>query len=114
MDKKSKDALKIKLSGILPELNERQRRIVLAAEAASLGYGGIRVLSDISGVAESTIRRGVGDLRKKPRDLVAARSINLFEKRQLSDYIFLFGFDCIVPFTMEIVFGNINVRHFLL
>lgn len=66
MDKKSKDALKIKLSGILPELNERQRRILLAAEAASVGYGGIRTLSGISGVAESTIRRGVNELRKKP------------------------------------------------
>jgi transposase len=73
MDKESKDALKIKLSGVLPELNERQRRILLAAEAASVGYGGIRTLSDISGVAESTIRRGVGELRKKPKNLVNAR-----------------------------------------
>jgi transposase len=73
MDKESKDALKIKLSGVLPELNERQRRILLAAEAAAVGYGGIRTLSDISGVAESTIRRGVDELRKRPKDLVNAR-----------------------------------------
>jgi transposase len=73
MDKQSKDALKIKLSGVLPELNERQRRILLAAEATSVGYGGIRTLSDISGVAESTIRRGIDELRKKPKNLVNAR-----------------------------------------
>lgn len=51
--------LKIKLSGVLPELNERQRRIVLAAEAGALGHGGVRTLSEVSGVAESTIRRGI-------------------------------------------------------
>lgn len=73
MDKKSKDSLKIKLSGILPELNERQRRILLAVEAESLGYGGTKILSEISGVAESTIRRGFDDLKKKPKDLVTAR-----------------------------------------
>ena len=73
MDKKSKDSLKIKLSGILPELNERQRRILLAVEAESLGYGGTKILSEISGVAETTIRRGFDDLKKKPKDLVTAR-----------------------------------------
>lgn len=73
MDKKSKDSLKIKLSGILPELNERQRRILLAVEADSLGYGGTKILSEISGVAETTIRRGFGDLKKKPKDLVMVR-----------------------------------------
>lgn len=73
MDKKSKDSLKVKLSGVLPELNERQRRILLAAEAAAFGYGGIRALSEISGVAETTISRGIQDLNKKPENLVASR-----------------------------------------
>jgi transposase len=73
VDKASKDVLKIKLSGVLPELNERQRRIILAAEAGAVGYGGIRALSEISGVAESTIRRGIHDLKKKPKNLVASR-----------------------------------------
>ena len=68
------DSLKIKLSGVLPELNERQRRILLAAEAAALGYGGVKALSDISGVAISTIRRGILDLRVKPKNLVASRT----------------------------------------
>ena len=71
MNKKSMDSLKIKLSGVLPELNERQRRILLAAEAKSLGYGGVKALSNISGVAVSTIRRGILDLGVKPKHLIA-------------------------------------------
>jgi transposase len=73
VDKKSKDSLKIKLSGVLPELDERQRRILLAAEAESLGYGGTKILSEISGVAETTIRRGLDDLKRKPKNLVTTR-----------------------------------------
>ncbi|MDD4975898.1 MAG: hypothetical protein PHY93_16190 [Bacteriovorax sp.] len=69
MDKKSKDELKIKLSGILPELNERQRRILLAAEAESVGYDGIKVLSEISGVVVSTIRRGINVKKKSGENL---------------------------------------------
>ena len=81
MDKKSKDTLKVKLSGVLPELNERQRRILLAAEADALGYGGTRVLSSISGVAETTIRRGIRELRKRPKNLVASRTSGGGRKR---------------------------------
>lgn len=73
MNKKLQDELKIKLSGVLPELNERQRRILLAAEAESIGYGGIKILSNISGVAVSTIRRGIKELKKKPKKLISVR-----------------------------------------
>ncbi|MDH4466563.1 MAG: ISAzo13 family transposase [Bacteriovoracaceae bacterium] len=73
MDKKSKDALKIKLCGILPFLNERQRRILLAVEAEYIGYGGTKILSEISGAAVSTIRRGTIELRKKPKNLINSR-----------------------------------------
>jgi hypothetical protein len=73
VDKQSKEALKRKLSVILPELDERQRRILLAAEADTIGYGGIRILSKMSGVAESTILRGRSDTKKRPEDLVVVR-----------------------------------------
>jgi transposase len=73
VNKKLQDELKIKLSGVLPELNERQRRILLAAEAESIGYGGIKILSNISGVAVSTIRRGIKELKKKPKKLISVR-----------------------------------------
>ena len=39
MDNDSK--LAEKLNSILPYLNERQKRLLLAAEARSLGYGGV-------------------------------------------------------------------------
>ncbi|HMB02172.1 MAG TPA: ISAzo13 family transposase, partial [Isosphaeraceae bacterium] len=35
-------ALEQKFASILPCLNERQRRLLAAAEARSLGYGGIQ------------------------------------------------------------------------
>ena len=34
--------LRKKLSGILPLLNERHRRLLVGAEALALGYGGIK------------------------------------------------------------------------
>jgi transposase len=73
VNKKLQNDLKLKLSGILPELNERQRRILLAAEAEAIGYGGIKLVSDITGVAVSTIRRGIKELKKKPKELVSVR-----------------------------------------
>ena len=73
MDKKSKDGLKIKLSGLLPELNERQRRLVVGAEAQSLGYGGIKILAEITGITPPTIRRGIQDLNAKNKPLQRVR-----------------------------------------
>ena len=37
----SDESLKIRIEKILPILNENQRRIYLAAEAESIGWGGI-------------------------------------------------------------------------
>ena len=58
-----KPELKIKLSVVLPELNERQRRILVAAEALELGYGGISALSEMTGISRNTIQRGIEDLK---------------------------------------------------
>ena len=54
----------MKLSVVLPHLNEKQRRILIAAEANDLGYGGVQALSDITGVSRPTIHRGKKDLNK--------------------------------------------------
>ncbi|MCL2832079.1 MAG: ISAzo13 family transposase, partial [Treponema sp.] len=43
-------ALRMRINTMLPELNERQRRLFLAAEAKAIGYGGITQVSKISGV----------------------------------------------------------------
>lgn len=67
MDKKGKDKLKIKLSDLLPELNERQRRLLVGAEAQSLGYGGINILAEITGISVPTIRKGIRELNNRKR-----------------------------------------------
>jgi len=59
LDKQGKDQLKIKLSSLLPELNERQRRLLVGAEAQALGYGGIGIVSEMTGMSVPTIRRGI-------------------------------------------------------
>jgi hypothetical protein len=43
-------------------LNERSRRLLAAAEAQTAGYGGITAASHATGVARSTIGRGLKDL----------------------------------------------------
>jgi hypothetical protein len=44
------------------DLNERSRRLLVAAEAKTAGYGGIAAASHATGVARSTIGRGLKDL----------------------------------------------------
>jgi hypothetical protein len=43
---------------LLSRLDEQQRRWYAAVEANRLGHGGIRLLSQITGLDENTIRRG--------------------------------------------------------
>src|SRR5208283_1383686 len=42
--------------------DERQRRLFVAAEARAAGYGGIAAVSRVTGVAASTIGRGLKEL----------------------------------------------------
>jgi hypothetical protein len=51
-----------KFDAILPHLDERQRRLLLAAEARSLGHGGISLVSRASGVSRPTITVGIAQL----------------------------------------------------
>ncbi|MFG2045719.1 ISAzo13 family transposase [Dactylosporangium sp. NPDC048998] len=51
-----------KFAVLFPHLDERQRRLLMAAEARALGYGGIRAVARAAGVAENTVARGVSDL----------------------------------------------------
>lgn len=54
--------VKKKMSSLLPLLTERQRRSAAAAEARFLGYGGIRLVSRVTGISRKTIYRGVCEL----------------------------------------------------
>jgi Rhodopirellula transposase DDE domain len=47
---------------LLPQLDERQRRLALGAAARVVGYGGIRLMARVVGVAESTVARGAREL----------------------------------------------------
>ena len=58
-------ALQTRCNLILPHLNERQRRLFLAAEAKSLGWGGITQVHQISGVSRVTITKGLSELNNK-------------------------------------------------
>ena len=51
-----------RLAELMPRLNERDRRLALGAEAKSWGYGGIEEVHRGTGIARSTIRRGMRDL----------------------------------------------------
>jgi hypothetical protein len=55
-------ALAEKLTAILPHLNEKQRRLLLAAEARSLGRGGIVRVARASGVSRPTITKAMRQL----------------------------------------------------
>ena len=47
---------------LLSRLDERQRRWYVALEADRIGHGGDRLLSQITGLDEKTIRRGQADV----------------------------------------------------
>jgi hypothetical protein len=47
---------------LLSRLDEQQRRWYVALEANRAGHGGVRLLSQISGLDEKTIRRGQEEL----------------------------------------------------
>lgn len=56
------DRLRQRYARVLPHLNERQRRLVGAADAQLLGYGGIARVARASGLDRSTLHRGLRDL----------------------------------------------------
>src|SRR5690242_7345638 len=54
--------LAAKFQVILPHLDERQRRLLLGAEARALGHGGIRAVAKAAGVREATVSAGVDEV----------------------------------------------------
>ena len=44
-------------------LDERSRRLWAGAESIALGYGGTEAVARVTGIAASTVRRGIADLR---------------------------------------------------
>ena len=61
--------LKEKYDFILPVLNEKQRRMLLVADAKYFGFGGITIVSKASGVTRATIHNGLNEINKPTADL---------------------------------------------
>ena len=57
------DAIQARFDALEPFLNERDRRLFAASEARAAGRGGIAAVSRTTGMARSTIGRGLADLR---------------------------------------------------
>ena len=66
--------LKEKLSILLPSLNEKQKRLLVGAEAIALGYGGIKFLSDMTGMSTNTVTRGIREIESGKEDVSRIRS----------------------------------------
>ena len=58
-------AIKARFEALAPFLNERARRLFAATEARLAGRGGVSAVSAATGVARSTIGRGLAELRRE-------------------------------------------------
>ena len=70
-----------KLEAILRHLNEKQRRLLLAAEARALGHGGITRVARASGVSRPTIQRAMRELEGPAADAGRVRKAGGGRKR---------------------------------
>ena len=58
------ERLRAKFDALLPHLDERAQRLTLAAEARSLGHGGIAAVARASGASRSRVQQGVAVLER--------------------------------------------------
>jgi transposase len=54
-----------RIRNTLPLLDERQKRLYLANEAKSIGYGGVTQVSKISGISRVTITQGMAEINSE-------------------------------------------------
>ena len=69
----SEEALAAKFAALLPHLDERQRRLLMGAEARSLGHGGIKTVARAAGTSAVTVSRGVDELEAGGKPLGRTR-----------------------------------------
>jgi hypothetical protein len=69
------NAIRARYAAIKDQLDERGRRLFVAAEKTAAGYGGTAAVSRATGVARSTIIRGA-------KDLLTASSVSLRVRRE--------------------------------
>ena len=61
------DALVQKFEVLAGVLDERTRRLVAAAEAQSMGFGGVTAVAQASGLSRGTVIRGMAELKTAPK-----------------------------------------------
>lgn len=66
ISKETINVIRVKYDTLKVELDERGRRMWAAAEAKSLGYGGVAAVSKATAIAESTIRIGRSEMKARP------------------------------------------------
>jgi hypothetical protein len=66
MGKMDRRAIEEKYNALRDFLDERTRRLWAAAEARSLPYGGMSVVSSVTGLSRTTILAGINELRERP------------------------------------------------
>ena len=67
--------LRAKFETVLAHLDERSQRLVLAAEARSLGHGGIAAVARASGSSRSRVQQGVAELESGAAPLGRVRRL---------------------------------------
>ena len=77
----TREMLAAKFGAIFPHLDERQRRLLLGAEARALGHGGIRLVAGAAEVREATVLLGVSELESGAEPLGRARRAGGGRKR---------------------------------
>src|SRR5207244_2704529 len=75
------ESLAAKFQVLFPHLDERQRRLLMGAEARALGHGGIRLVARAAGVREATVSAGVEELDAGAEPLGRVRRVGGGRKR---------------------------------
>jgi hypothetical protein len=61
-----KDAIRQRWDAVGSKLDERGQRLFAAVEVRTAGWGGLAIVSKVTGLARSTINRGKADLDGGP------------------------------------------------
>jgi hypothetical protein len=79
-------AVKVRYDALRPALDERARRLLLAAESQAFGPGGISAVSKTTGVSRRVIRQGLAEL-KEPAAIAPGRILASDHPRLLESMI---------------------------
>ena len=98
---KNVSSLKRKLKKLFPSLNEKQKRIFVALEAKELGYGGVSLMSSLTGMSRQTIYHGINDLNSPMKPYRVRKSGGGRKKLSSEDPSLLMALDDIVDSSVR-------------